>query len=234
MNLQTLIDLQANRSLHYCTEFQGLHVCIENRRGSVREGKDDGGKAWQTVFKHPYGFFRGTKGVDGDGVDCFIGPDPKAKFAYVIHTRRPPEFTRYDEDKVMCGFKSASQAKQAYLDHYNNPKFFGGMTTIPMSKLKAKLAATKKNPQKLAAWGEPTAGNNANSHLDVIPTKHPPSLKNPTHIPPGGPHETDDRFLDVTRSKELDRDRLKRARDSNPSGSIAPPAITTLVQNHTG
>jgi hypothetical protein len=38
-------------------------------------------------------------------------------------------------------------------------------------------------------------------HMEGFPAFHPPSLKNPQHIPADQPGETDDRFLDVTKRK---------------------------------
>lgn len=39
----------------------------------------------------------------------------------------------------MLGFSSPGEAKAAYLKHYNNPKFFGTMTSVPMSEFKQKV-----------------------------------------------------------------------------------------------
>lgn len=143
--------IQANYKLEGRRVFQGLPISIENDTGSTREGVDaKTGKPWKTVMKYPYGYIRMTEGVDGDHVDCFIGPNENAKMAYVIH-QVDPDTKKFDEDKVMLGFNSADAAKEAYLQHYDSPDFFGSMSVIPMDKFKEKVLATRNNPKKIAA-----------------------------------------------------------------------------------
>src|SRR6267142_1782052 len=102
MNLQTTLDLLANRKLHDRIKFRGLSISIENRKGSIRKGVDKNGKAWKVKMTHAYGYIRMTEGVDGDHVDCFIGPNENAKNVYIIH-RQDPGMKVYDEDKCMVG-----------------------------------------------------------------------------------------------------------------------------------
>ena len=136
-------------------EFQGLPLDIEHTAGSVRRGKDKDGHDWTTIFRYAYGYIRGTKGADGEGLDVFVGPNPNAEKAYVVHQKKP-ETGKFDEDKVMLGFDSTEEAKGAYLDHYDNPKFFGDMVEIPMERLhelvekKGKLAKIANALQKRA------------------------------------------------------------------------------------
>ena len=47
----------------------------EQPRGAVRSGVDANGKAWETTMQNTYGYFGGTKGVDGDAIDVFLGND---------------------------------------------------------------------------------------------------------------------------------------------------------------
>ena len=96
-----------------------------------------------------YGYIRGTLGVDGDHVDCYIGPDHTAKQAYIVHTRKAPDFKEYDEDKVMLGFPNEKAARAAFAAAYDKPGFFGSMTVIGMDQLKEMLATTRANPRKL-------------------------------------------------------------------------------------
>lgn len=91
----------------------GMIACIENPRGSIRQAKDG---AWKIKMPHHYGFIKGTKGADGDEVDCFIGQNLKSNRAFVIN--QVDQNGKFDEHKCMLGFNSASQAKQAYLDSY--------------------------------------------------------------------------------------------------------------------
>lgn len=126
--------------------FQGLDIAIENGKGSVRSSVDANGKAWATTMSYPYGYIRSTMGVDGDQVDCFLGPNPDALNAYVVHTN-DQSGRKYDEDKVMLGWDSPEAALDAFLENYNDAKFFQNIETIPMDEFKAKVLATKDNPK---------------------------------------------------------------------------------------
>jgi hypothetical protein len=139
------------------TDFQGLPISIENKKGSVRKWHDPFAKRdGETKMHYDYGYIRGTLGTDGDHVDVYLGPVAEAKTVYVVHQRRAPEFKRFDEDKVMLGFASAKEAKQAYLRQYDNPRFFGNMTALPMETFKEKLQDRKgdmiKSLKKAQAW----------------------------------------------------------------------------------
>lgn len=124
------------------TKFQNLDISIEQKKGSTREGIDADGNPWKTKFKYPYGYIRGTVGVDKDHVDCYLGPEKDADLAFII-AQHVPETGKYDEDKVMLGFKTKEDAKKAYEEHYNKPGFFGSMKAVPMKKLK-KLMEKRK------------------------------------------------------------------------------------------
>lgn len=142
--------LRETRKLHYHTTFQNLPISIENRKGSVRKGVDDDGSEWKTKMRHPYGYIRGTEGPDGDGVDVFVGPNEDAAYAYVVHCN-DPESGDFDEDKVMLGFNSSQRAKEVFLQHYDDPKFFGGIASIPMWKFSEKVFVKKNTVKKLVA-----------------------------------------------------------------------------------
>jgi hypothetical protein len=58
----------------------------------------------------------------------------------VVHQRKAPDFTAYDEDKVMLGFPDGKAAKEAYLAHRSDgDRAFGGMSVVPLDRFKAKL-----------------------------------------------------------------------------------------------
>ncbi len=121
------------------TEFQGLKISIENRKGSVREGVDPDGHKWRIKMKYPYGYIREFgAGEDGDHIDCYIGPDKKSRLVCIVRQQDPIKKT-YDEDKVMLGFRTPGEAKKAYLAQYDNPDFFGGMDVVDIDKFKEML-----------------------------------------------------------------------------------------------
>ena len=131
------------------TEVQGIPIAIENRKGSVREGTTEDGHHWRTRMSSPYGYIEGTKGKDGEEIDAYVGPDKEAPKAYVVHQHKP-DGTGHDEDKVMLGFRSKEEAKKTYLQHYDDPKFLGPISTLPVEELKEKVEAGK-TIRKLAA-----------------------------------------------------------------------------------
>lgn len=132
------------------TEVQGIPVAIENRKGSVRKGKNSDGTEWSTKFKAPYGYIKKTKGADGEEIDAYVGPNKSSTSAYVVHQRKDTG-KGYDEDKVMLGFKSKEDAKKTFLKHYDDKKFLGPVSTMPVEELKAELER-KKEHKKLASF----------------------------------------------------------------------------------
>lgn len=95
-------------------KMNGLVNVVENPRGSIRTGKSGN---WQIKMPHHYGYIKGTKGADGDAVDCFIGPNLKAKDVYVVHQLKQDK--TFDEHKCMLGFNSQEEAEKAYMDSYS-------------------------------------------------------------------------------------------------------------------
>lgn len=116
--------------------FQGLDVSIEHDTGMVRKWKDESGETGETVMKHPYGYICRTEGEDDEQIDAFIGPDPDSDKVYIVHQLKAPKFERYDEDKVILGTHSAEEAKELYLSHYNDPRFFGRITQTSIQDFK--------------------------------------------------------------------------------------------------
>ena len=132
-------------------KFAGLDVSIENPRGSIRRGVDRGGKAWETPMHHDYGYIKRTLGVDGDNYDCYLGPHEGASHAYLVTTKAPPAFTADDEQKAMLGFHGEDAAREAFLQHYDNPKFCGRIDAVPMDRFRRELRTTRANPRMLKA-----------------------------------------------------------------------------------
>lgn len=151
-------DLVKARKLHGKLEFQGLPISVENRAGSRRYWYDPNtDEHGSTKMKYPYGYVRGTLGVDGDAVDVFVGPDKSAKNVYIITQMRGPGFKEVDEQKVMLGFNSAAEAKKVYLEHYNDSRFFGSMKEFTMDEFKEKLISHKGKLIKHLFLASPSA-----------------------------------------------------------------------------
>lgn len=97
-------------------KIQDFDIAIENPKGSVRSGVDKDGKEWSQEMHNTYGYFEGTKGKDSDDVDCFIGPNPLSEDVFVID--QLDKDGNFDEHKVMFGFDSSEEAREAYLSNY--------------------------------------------------------------------------------------------------------------------
>ncbi|UKK52167.1 hypothetical protein L6472_06185 [Prevotella sp. E13-17] len=101
--------------------FGGYHYTIENPAGGKRRGTDANGKAWESEMKHTYGYILGKKGKDGDHLDMFINDkadlDNWNGTVYVVD-QIDPETGKFDEHKVMYGFGSEAEAREAYLANY--------------------------------------------------------------------------------------------------------------------
>lgn len=95
----------------------GFDITIENPKGSVRSGKDSDGKEWSVTMNNDYGYIRGTEGVDGDHIDVFLSDNPEQGNVYVIDQVNQ-KTGEYDESKVMYGFNSLEEAKDAYLANF--------------------------------------------------------------------------------------------------------------------
>lgn len=114
----------AGYKLDKLVRWNGLQVAVENRAGTVRQGRDASGKPWRTKMLYDYGGIRGTSGftTDSDLLDCFVGPHAESQQVYVIH-QQDPRTGRFDEDKVMLGFLDWESARNAYLAHYDDQRF---------------------------------------------------------------------------------------------------------------
>lgn len=144
-----------NKSLTYSghklqgrTVFNGLNISIENKKGTIRRGVDSDGHKWAIKMHYDYGYIRGTEGVDGDHVDCYIGDNIDAKNVYIIH-HKIPGTNKYDEDKCMLGFDTLADAKAAYMKQYDKSGFFGGVDTVSFDVFKKNVLMKKWHGKKL-------------------------------------------------------------------------------------
>jgi hypothetical protein len=130
--------------------FQGLPISIENKKGSTREWYDpNAAKHGKTKMYYDYGYIRHTLGTDKDHYDVYVGPNKNSNIVYIVHQMKAPSFSKFDEDKAMVGFNSETEAKEAYLKQYDDPKFFGSMTAMPVEEFKKKVFNTINNPHMI-------------------------------------------------------------------------------------
>lgn len=116
----------------------GMHVKLENPKGTERRGYDkDGNVTWRRTMEADYGYFAGTKAIDGDAVDCFIGDDPESNFVVAIDQQRSDG--SFDETKFVLGCATQAQAEKLYLAHYPRGWKLGPVSTTTVQQLKAWL-----------------------------------------------------------------------------------------------
>ena len=141
-------------------QIHGMHVVIENPKGSTRSGIDPNGKAWHSRMRHHYGYIRSTEAADGDPVDVFIGPCPSCEIVWVID-QVDPVTRAYDEPKVMIGFRSEQDARDGYMANYETGwRGLGAVTEMDISTFKAWL----ESGESLTAAGMP-----ADTPMDIDP-----------------------------------------------------------------
>ena len=103
----------------YKANFRGLPITIEFRKGDVKSGTDVFGNKWEKVLKHHYGYFNGIVGADGQELDVYINPDNEfINSSKIFRIEQLDAKTgEFDEYKIMLGFESMMQARQAYLSN---------------------------------------------------------------------------------------------------------------------
>lgn len=113
---------------------KGLTFVIENPKGSIRSGE-----GWSVVSPAHYGYIlKNVSEADGDHVDVYIGPYPESKHVYVIDQVRFDD-GKFDEHKVMIGFTSKEEAKEAYQAAFDGAAPFGGIVEMSWDEFKSWL-----------------------------------------------------------------------------------------------
>ena len=135
---------------------KGMKISIENPVGSKRKFKKEDGSEGYVIMRNHYGYFGGTSGngKDGDAVDVFIGPNPEGfERVYVIDQNK--QDGSFDESKVMLGFDSREQAKEAYMSNYN-PGWTGfrSITGVSLRLFKKWLYRGNKQRKPFAEYVE--------------------------------------------------------------------------------
>lgn len=100
----------------------GLHVTIENPRGTLRYGTNPDGKRWHVTMPADYGYIKRTMADDGDQVDVYLGPNShEAEIHPVwIVDQIHPHSGKYDEPKCMVGFPSSDLAQATYMAGFSD------------------------------------------------------------------------------------------------------------------
>ena len=120
--------------LHGHILFNGLDISIEIPAGGERTGTNKKtGEKWSHHISDSYGYIKGTHSPDGEHLDCYLRKNPNKNCkVYVVH-QMTVDGTKFDEDKVMLGYSSKSEAIKAFKDFTFKPSvMFGGCTEFEM------------------------------------------------------------------------------------------------------
>ena len=109
--------------------YQNIPIHIETDVGEIRKHKNG-----ETLMYYPYGFIKGTTGIDNEEIDCFIGPNPYAPNVYIIKLAKADK-----EEKTFLGFNTKEEAVLCFLAHYDNQDFLGETTELSMQFFKSIL-----------------------------------------------------------------------------------------------
>ena len=123
-------------------EVQGMSIAIENPKGSTRSGVDADGNEWSTEMQDTYGYFEGTAGADTDDIDVFVGEHPLSDKVFIVDQVK--EDGSFDEHKVMFGYESSEDAREAYLRNYEDDwQGLGSITQVGVEDFRRWVEADK-------------------------------------------------------------------------------------------
>lgn len=147
-------------------KFGGYDYTIENPKGSYRSGVDENGKEWKQKMNDTYGYIRGKFGKDGDHLDMFINDkadlDSWNGDVYVVDQVNPDG--TFDEHKVMYGYDSLEEAKEAYLSNYEKGwTGLGNITPVSKADFDKWLDKSNRKLKPFADYADITSKTNMNT-----------------------------------------------------------------------
>lgn len=129
----------------------GYDITIEQPKGSTRSGTDENGKTWETKMNNTYGYIRGTQSVDGDHIDVFLSDNPTKGNVYVVD-QIDQKTGEFDEHKVMYGFNSMEEAKNAYLSNYSKGWKIGNITEVNKEEFKKWVESSHRKTKPFSEY----------------------------------------------------------------------------------
>ena len=159
----------------------GYDITIEQPKGSVRRGTDANGKKWEQTMNNTYGYIRGTEGVDGDHIDIFLSDNPTEGNVYVVDQVNPDG--SFDEHKVMYGFNSEEEARNAYLSNYEEGwQGLGNITEVSKDEFKKWVESSHRKTKPFAEYKSVNAigaQNEVSDWLGIADLNSPIHANNP-------------------------------------------------------
>lgn len=135
--------------------WNGLSIGVEFLPGQVRFP----GRKHSKKLRSGYGHIRGTKGADGEALDCYIYPGllkdepfgsdwakPSAGGNRIFQiSQLSPEDGDFDEYKYLLGYENLKAARDAYLQEMP-VDFFGGIQEVTIDNLEQYKRTTPQSP----------------------------------------------------------------------------------------
>lgn len=116
--------------------WQGMEITVETPKGGTRRAKDN---SWKVEnFPADYGYIRKTEGADGDHVDLYLGDSRDSPMLWVID-QVDAKTKKFDEHKVMGGFKKRADAVECYHRGFSDGKAadrIGNITPMTVDEFK--------------------------------------------------------------------------------------------------
>lgn len=129
----------------------GLEIAIENPAGTQRN------PAWPALKNH-YGYFKGSVGADKDHVDVFLTDKAEDASLPVFVVDQKHRNGKFDEHKVIMGAANEAQARQTYLQNYEQGwTGLGAITEMSLEDFKAWVMDASKTKKPAATKTAETA-----------------------------------------------------------------------------
>lgn len=157
-------------------KLDGYDITIENPKGSTRSGVDANGQPWSVTMNNDYGYIKGTEGVDGDHIDVFLSDDPTTGNVYVVDQVNGDG--SFDEHKVMYGFSSSDEARDAYLANYSPGwKGLGTISEVSKDEFKKWINSSHRKTKPFAEYKSVKVEGAQNERTRIEPTNVPYSIE---------------------------------------------------------
>ena len=214
---------------------QGFDISIEQPKGSTRTGTDSNGKQWSVTMNNTYGYFKRTKGRDGDQIDVFLGSNPESGKIFVVDQNVNGKF---DEHKVMMGFQSEQDARESYLKNYEEGwQGLGAINEVSREDLKAWLkdgtrtkrpfAESKEVPQevKTPETKVATSEERLTPNVDTSEGKQPWEMTRENFVGEGYTFSQTDRAL------KMELNKWQKIKNEAAGENVSIEAVEKAISN---
>ena len=116
---ESSLQLTAEEDEKDIVKRDGLKLKVQNREGTKREGRNNSGERWERIMENDYGAIEGTVGADGGKLDFFMAKHYRDNQPVFIINQTELDSDKFDEHKIMLGFRTKKKAEDAYKNNYS-------------------------------------------------------------------------------------------------------------------